>query len=192
MRAQGTLWIVVVLLALCASVGMTCSAEDLAQIRQAVDRLQDQVIVLQEQKEDIDAVIAALPEGDVREQAEAARDALLPKLEQAQASLTVLQDRLANATDALDVVEAGAEVAKDVIPPPYGAAIGGIVGLAVGLFRAWRNKETAKQVIRSVDGVVKPTDMEAKVIRERQGASGNALVDAAQGKKAGLNAALPF
>lgn len=181
--------------------------EQIQQIQQQIDAVGVQVdaahAALAEARSHraaLEAALADLPEGERRDKTLAAiakADARLGDLDawlaQAQAARATLQTHLASSGDVLDVIAAGGTAATPLIPQPWGAIVGAVVGLGVGVVRAWSNKRTAVRVVQAVEaakdvagGVV---DFSAPDIRRKlrsMGPAGAKLVDEAQGRASGL------
>jgi len=154
------------------------------------------------EKAELDARIAAMDPGPERDRA-VALSAELQKvadvgrdwISKANESLSRLNAKLADADDALDLLEAGVEAAEPAIPVPWGSLVGFGSGLVFGLIRAWRTKTAAKNVVTSVqpavDMYLDPDERPERGERRKtlvggQTEAARRLVNEARGKKSGL------
>lgn len=190
-----------VLLLLC-SLLFTVGCEGLptvAQIRDIAAGVQKDVdaaqAVLDQAQPAIDAYraeVEAMPDGDEKEAAEqilAAMEATLVKprevVAKGSAVLAEINTRLAGLQDGdlVDVAEIGIDVGASTLPPPWGALVGLGGGLAIGLFRAYQNRQTARNIAKSVDHIIKGVEpSESTAIAARQTLAAERVVDEAQGK----------
>ena len=186
MRPRMKAWLCVAALALVLVAIMGCTQGDIAEVQANVVVLKQNLATLQEQQESVDALLVALPEGDTKVKALAIREEVVQRIAQAQAALTLFEERLTSAKDTLDLVVAGGEATAPFLPPPYNTIALILLGAIPFMIRAWRVKATAIKVIKGVDPyVVIPPEKVAEV-QAAQGGAGNALVDQAQGKATGL------
>ena len=88
--------------------------------------------------------------------------------------------------DEAAILEAGWVAVSPFIPAPYSVAVGSILGLLIGLWRARQNRQTARTVISSAAKFTAIPPSDAVAIRMAQGSAGNRMVDEAQGKKTPL------
>lgn len=187
------------------AVGLACcgcgnDAARLATIKQQVAALESDAAVAREvaaqlrgQAQALDAVIEALPDGPdkdkalaIREQVATALDKVQAFLDKAAPAITAMNEQVQAAGDSLTAIEAVGKTAAGFAPAPWNMVASGLIGLAIGLVRAWRNKKTAKAVIASVqplvDAAIEAKPEVAKDLTIAQGVAGKKLVDAAQGR----------
>jgi len=180
-----------------------CTDEQIAKMRQAAGTLKEQVPVVkdtlskaQAQSENIEQAINSLPDGELKDKllkakmvADQTVEAANEFLEKAEPQLAELNAKLAEATDTLDVIDAGIQSAAPLLPVPWGPLLAAGGGLVVGLLRAAQNRKAARNIATSVQPIladVKLTEEQKTAIRATQGATGNRIVDESQGKKPAL------
>lgn len=185
-----------------------CTPEQMEEIKDVIGMTQDQIPPVQASlnqaeadRAKLEVDLLLLPAGPKRDKAvetiqrlDEVISASQEWLELANKSLLSLQARLASAENSVDVVEAalqtGLEAARPFIPPPWGLVIGTTGGMALAIWRAIQNRNTAKNIARSVGPAVeeklKASPEEATRISSIQGTAGKRLVDEVQGKKFSL------
>jgi hypothetical protein len=136
-------------------------------------------------------VVASLPEGEQKAKAQAMLNKTLGVgaevnlyLTKAEPALAALKEQVKQSTDTLDVLEAVGSTATKFLPDPWSAVAGGVLGLFVGLWRAFSKQKTAAKVIQSVqpivDAAIKADSSLATTLNRLQGKDGRALVDKVQ------------
>jgi len=198
-RPKTLLLFLLIVLLLCA---VGCNDAQIAQMQEGVEILEQRIPDAQEalataaaQSENLNAAIAMMPDGELKEsliKIKAQSDAVVIQamafLEKAEPRLAELKASLAEATDTLDVVDAGIRSAAPLIPAPWGSLLLG--GWSIfATIRAAMNRRAARQVVKSVEPIVSKAVTSADEeynIRTIQGPTGNRIVDEAQRKKFAL------
>ena len=193
----------IILLAIGITAGAAgCTADQVEEIKAAVASIAGQRETVQmaadkavADKAEMDAEIAAMPDGPAKDKAVAKSEkigkiieAYQEWLDRADATISALQAGLVEANDALDVAEAGLHATTPYLPLPWGALATGIGGLTIGLLRAYQNRKAGRNIAASVaDIVAKELDLSpesAARLSAAQGATAKRIVDEAQGTKA--------
>ncbi len=179
-----------------------CTPEQVGKFKAAISSINDQRPAYEQMAADIevkiqelDAYIAALPEGEERDKALAVRAEWVGKyliaanwLDKADRTVGEYNALIAEADDVWDIAIATVQAGAEYVPAPWGKLI--LLGTSVLLgIRARKNRLIGREVARSVQPFVTAAlvdSTEAAPILAKQSDAAKRLVDEAQGKKFSL------
>ena len=169
-----------------------CNAEQIAKLRSGINVIRGDRDIIEQMVMEAEIqriqLTKAIPDLEGREKALAIEmaeklDLVITtandKLIVADKTLEILQKELADAQDGLDVLIATLNTTAQSVPAPYGLFAGLAATVLVGI-RAARNRQAARQIASSVDGLL--TD-EQKATIKGQNDKAKRIVDEAQGTK---------
>ena len=177
----------------CGNMNLDTVREQIQRVSEQTDDVQQAIAAAAERKADLDTQIAAMPPGTDRDRHVVVSEKLGEVIEagqsflgEAEVSLSRLGELMADATDDVDAFEATYQTTAEMLPPPWGGylALGG--GLIAALWRAAKNRQTARNIATSMEGRVTVNTDERATVSGIQGAAGRRIVDEAQGKRTKL------
>ncbi|MEM9414986.1 MAG: hypothetical protein AAGA29_05840 [Planctomycetota bacterium] len=186
----------------CAAVEWATEPGGAAPIRDAITAAEEESAALDQVIADIETQLAALPEGEDRDELLELLDDAKAGKSKADAVAADLKTRLADADTGLDAIAAGLSSAGTVVPPPYG----GYLAIAGGLLAALsetlrrRTKRAAQDIVVSIEhtkanngGVVNFDDAGVKSeLRSRMSTEARKLVEEAQARTGPLLVGTPL